>query len=98
MKLYSLWSIHSKYETHLVRISHSEREQKFDNVEDDLNATQDGESGEKPHGASNKTQGGLQSHLHIFLNLVVGCSTKVDLNHFQSWILDGASWEESLSF
>ena len=65
--------------------------QELDGIVDDLNATQDGESSKKPHGASDKTQGGLQSHLHVLLNLVVGCSAKVNLNHFHRWILNGAS-------
>ena len=69
--------------------------QELDGIVDDLNATEDGESGEKPHGASNKTQGGLQSHLHVLFYLVVGRDTKKDVDHFQSWIIDGASLKES---
>ena len=66
--------------------------QELDDKVDDLNTTEDGESGKKPHGASNETQGGLQGHLHVFLNLVVGGSAKVDLNHFKSlWILNVGS-------
>ena len=64
--------------------------QELDGIVDNLNTTEDGESGKKPHGASNKTQGGLQGDLDVLFNLVVGRSTKVDLDHFQSWILDGA--------
>ena len=66
--------------------------QELDDKVDDLNTTEDGESGKKPHGASNETQGSLQGHLHVFLNLVVGGSAKVDLNHFKSlWILNVGS-------
>ena len=87
---YTIYNIYVKH-IHSDRISPSEREQKFDDVKDDLNATEYRESSEKPHGASNKTQGSLQSHLHIFLNLVVSRDTKKDVDHFQSWIINGAS-------
>ena len=36
--------------------------QELDGIVNDLNTTQDGESSKKPHGSSDKTQGGLQGH------------------------------------
>ena len=47
--------------------------------EDDLNTTDDGESSEEPHGASNETQLGLGLDLLVSLNVVKGCRVKVDL-------------------
>ena len=50
------------------------------NEEDDLDATDDGESGEEPHGASNETQLGLSLDLLVPLDVVEGCRVKVDLH------------------
>ena len=46
--------------------------------EDDLNPTDDGESSEESHGASNQTQLGLHLDLLVSLNVVKGCRVKVD--------------------
>ena len=51
--------------------------------EDDLDSTDDGESSEEPHGASNETQLGLSLDLLVSLHLVKGCSVKVDLDQLK---------------
>ena len=48
--------------------------------EDDLHPADDGESSEEPHGASNKTQLGLNLHLLVSLNVVEGGRAKVYLH------------------
>ena len=48
--------------------------------EDDLEATDDGETSEETHGASNETQLGLRLDLLLSLNVVKGRSVKVDLD------------------
>ena len=52
--------------------------------EDYLNATDDGEASEEPHGASNETQLGLRLDLLVSLDVVEGRRVKVDLNQLQS--------------
>ena len=49
----------------------------------DLDSTEDGESSEEPHGASDQAELGLQSDLLVLLNLVVGGRVKVDLDQVQ---------------
>ena len=51
--------------------------------EDDLNATDDGESCEESHGASDETQLGLSLDLLVSLDLVVGGRVKVDLHQLE---------------
>ena len=51
--------------------------------EDDLNATDDGESSEESHGASDETQLGLSLDLLVPLDLVVGGRVKVDLHQLE---------------
>ena len=51
--------------------------------EDDLDATDDGESSEEPHGASNETQLGLHLDLLVSLDVVEGRRVKVDLNQLK---------------
>ena len=48
--------------------------------EDNLDATDDGESSEKSHGASNQTQLGFGLDLLVSLNGVEGRRVKVDLH------------------
>ena len=48
--------------------------------EDDLNATDDGESSEESHGASDETQLGLGLDLLVSLDVVEGRRVKVDLH------------------
>ena len=52
--------------------------------EDDLDSTDDGKSSEKSHGASNKTQLGLNLDLFVSLDLVKGGRVKVDTDQLQS--------------
>ena len=51
--------------------------------EDDLNTTDDGESSEESHGASDETQLGLSLDLLVSLDLVVGGRVKVDLHQLE---------------
>ena len=52
--------------------------------EDDLDAADDGEPGEKPHGASDEAQLGLHLDLLVSLDLVKGGRVKVDLHQLES--------------
>ena len=47
--------------------------------EDDLDATDDGEASEEPHGASDETQLGLRLDLLVSLDVIKGGRVKVDL-------------------
>ena len=58
--------------------------EKPEEKEDDLDATDDGEPGEEPHGASNETQLGLHLDLLVSLDVVKGRRVKVDLNQLKS--------------
>ena len=49
----------------------------------DLDSTEDGESSEEAHGASDQAKLGLQRDLLVLLNLVVCGRVKVDLDHVQ---------------
>ena len=51
--------------------------------EDDLNATDDGESSEESHGSSDETQLGLSLDLLVSLDLVKGGRVKVDLHQLK---------------
>ena len=51
--------------------------------EDDLNATDNGESRKESHGASDETQLGLSLDLLVPLDLVVGGRVKVDLHQLE---------------
>ena len=55
-----------------------------ENKEYDLYATNDRESTEEAHGASNETQLGLGLDLLVSLNVVKGCRVKVDLHKLKS--------------
>ena len=59
------------------------RENQPEEKEDDLNATDDGESAEKSHGASNQTQLGVVFDLPVSLNVVKGRRVKVDLDQLE---------------
>ena len=52
-------------------------------IEDDLDPADDGESSEESHGASNQAQLALQLDLLVSLDVVKGCRVKVDLHHMQ---------------
>ena len=51
--------------------------------EDNLDATDDGEPSEEPHGASNETQLGLHLDLLVSLDVVEGRRAEVDLNQLK---------------
>ena len=51
-----------------------------DEIEDDLDPADDGESSEESHGSSNQAQLALQLDLLVSLDVVKGCRVKVDLN------------------
>ena len=53
--------------------------------EDDLNATNDGESTEESHGASNETQLSLGLDLLVSLDVVEGRRVKEDLHQLKTW-------------
>ena len=54
---------------------------------DGLNAADDGESSEEPHGSSDQTQLRLKLHLLVLLDVVKGCRVKVDLHQMKCWLL-----------
>ena len=58
--------------------------EKPEEKEDDLDATDDREPSEEPHGASNETQLGLRLDLLVSLNVVKGCRVKIDLHQMKS--------------
>ena len=60
------------------------RREECEEKEDDLNTTDDGESCEKSHGASNQTYLGIKLDLLVFLYLVKGCRVKIDLDKLKS--------------
>ena len=62
-------------------INHNENQP--DQEEDDLNPTDDGEATEKPQGASDHTQLGVELHLLVSLDVVEGGRVKEDLNQLQ---------------
>ena len=55
-----------------VRVLHPERGKEPDGVVDNLNPTEDGEASEEAHRSSNEAKLGLQSHLLVLFNSVVG--------------------------
>ena len=57
-----------------------------------LDATEDGESCEEPHGAADEADLSGYSHLDIPLYLVIGGRVKVDLDQLQGSILYGRVW------
>ena len=56
-------------------------------IEDDLDPADDGESSEESHGASNQAQLALQLDLLVSLDVVKGCRVKVDLHHTNCGII-----------
>ena len=73
--------------TILGRLCDLERYKDLEQEEDDLDTTDDGESCEKSHGASNQTYLGIKLDLLVFLYLVKGCRVKIDLDKH-----DGRFW------
>ena len=54
--------------------------------EDDLDAADDGEPSEEPHGASNETELALRLDLLVSFDVVKGGSLNVDLNQLKCGI------------
>ena len=54
--------------------------------EDDLDAADDGEPGEEPHGAPNEAELGLELDGFVALNLVKGGRVKVNLHQMKFWL------------
>ena len=65
---------------HNVSSSDPERVDQPEEKQDDLNAADDGEAAEEPHGASDETQLGLSLDLLVSLNVVKGGRVKEDLH------------------
>ena len=63
-----------------IILGDSERPDEFDQKEDNLDATDDGESSEEPHGASDEAELCIELDLLVAFYLVKGCRVKVDLN------------------
>ena len=49
-------------------------------VINNLNAAENGEAGEEPHGASYEPQGCLYCDCNILQDIVIGCRSKVNLD------------------
>ena len=62
-------------------------------IEDDLDPADDGEPGEEPHGASDKTQLTLNLDLLVSLDVVEGRRVKVDLHQLEGWLWQFLSWD-----
>ena len=58
-----------------------------------LHPAEDGEAGEESHGAADKTELGVDRHLHVSLYLVIGCRIKINLNHLQGSGGNGGVWK-----
>ena len=56
----------------------------FDQKEDNLDAADDGESSEEPHGASDEAKLCVELDLLVSLDLVKGGRVKVDLHQLES--------------
>ena len=63
-----------------IRFCDPKRFDEFDQKEDNLDATDDGESSEEPHGASDEAELCVKLDLLVAFYLVKGCRVKVDLN------------------
>ena len=61
----------------------SKRHKELNDKVNDLNAAENGEASEEPHGAADEAELGLHSHFHISLNLVICGHVKVDLDQLQ---------------
>ena len=63
-----------------IILGNSERPDDFDQKEDNFDATDDGESSEEPHGASDEAELCVKLDLLVAFYLVKGRRVKVDLN------------------
>lgn len=68
------------------------RRNKSEQKEDDLDTTDDRESCQESHGASNQTYLGVKLDLLVFFYLVKGCCVKIDLDELESWLWNFFSW------
>ena len=68
------------------------RRNKSEQKEDDLDTTDDRESCQESHGASNQTYLGVKLDLLVFFYLVKGCCVKIDMDQFKSWLWNFFSW------
>ena len=69
------------------------RRNESEEKEDDLDTTDDRESCQESHGASNQTYLGVKLDLLVFLYLVKGCRVKIDLDELKSWLWNFFSWK-----
>ena len=60
-----------------------ERADQSEKIEYDLNAADDGEAAEEPHGASDEAQLGLSLDLLVSFYIVKRCCVKVDLHQLK---------------
>ena len=67
-----------------VSFGDPKRFDEFDQKEDNLDAADDGESSEEPHGASDEAELCVKLDLLVAFYLVKGCRVKVDLNQVNS--------------
>ena len=72
--------------------------EEFDKKADELNSADDGESGEKSHGAPDQAQLGLELDLLVPLNLVVGGRVKEYVDKLQRWTGQIFGWEKIVSY
>ena len=63
-----------------IRFCDPKRFDEFDQKEDNLDAADDGEPTEEPHGASDEAKLCVKLDLFVAFYLVKGCRVKVDLN------------------
>ena len=61
-------------------LCYSKRPDDLDKKENELDAADDGESSEEPHGASDQTELGVKLDFFVSFYLVEGCRVKVDLD------------------
>ena len=61
-------------------LCNSKRPDDLDEKENELDAADDGEPTQEPHGASDQTQLGVELDFFVSFYLVEGCRVKVDLD------------------
>ena len=77
-----------------IILGNSERPDQFDQKEDNLDAADDGESSEEPHGASDEAELCIELDLLVAFYLVKGCRVKVDLNQVKRGFRSILTWRE----
>ena len=73
---------------HNISFGDPERFDQFDQKENELDAAEDGESSQEPHGASDETELSLKLDLLVSFYLVEGCCVKEDLNQVKRGFWD----------